>query len=94
MKKESPRASPLKKFYFGLIDRVEGDSISLTNVTTQFRSSDAAPTDMPAIETSTGLSLSRSQIEVARKIPPDQVEERIAQFNEAAQSQSNVSKTR
>ena len=67
------------KLHFGLVHQVNGDSITLTNVTTQCPSEAGGAV---AIETSSELTLPRSQIEKVRQIPPDEVAEWIEEINQ------------
>ncbi len=68
------------KMHFGLVQQMDGDSITLTDVTTQCVS--AAARGAVAIETSSELKLPRSQIEKVRQIPADEVAEWIAEINQ------------
>ena len=70
------------KLHFGLVHQVNGDSITLTNVTTQCVKASATAVDRIAIETSSELTLPRSQIEKVRQIPPDEVAEWIEEINQ------------
>ena len=77
---EGQGSSKTMKMHFGLIQQVDGDSITLTDVTTQCVSE--AARGAVAIETSSELKLPRSQIENVRQIPPDDVAEWIAEINQ------------
>ena len=67
------------KLHFGLVQQVNGDSITLTNVTTQCPSETGGAV---AIETSSELTLPRSQIANVRQVPPEEVAEQIAEINQ------------
>ena len=82
LSREGPGRSKNPKLHFGLVQQVNGDSITLTNVTTQCVKASATAVDRIAIETSSELKLPRSQIEKVRQIPPDEVAEWIAEINQ------------
>ncbi len=73
-------SSKTMKMHFGLVQQVDRDSITLTDVTTQCVSE--AERGVVAIETSAELTVPRSQIENVRQIPPDEVAEWIAEINQ------------
>ena len=79
---EGQGTSRNQQVHFGLVHQVNEDSMTLINVTTQCAKASATAVDRIAIETSSELTLPRSQIEKVRQVPPEEVAEQIAEINQ------------